>query len=384
MRASRPFAAIALVLLLAGMRPAGAADLAVWVYDLPRWSEAQWEVKAAALPPGTRHLYASLEDGARFLLDDRFPAADIQRTVGWLRERAGIGVRAVILQDSRWLDDPEGAVRRVSRVLELNRLFPDRAFAGVHADVEPWLLDAWECGGMAERRGLLRRLQALLARAASAIPPPRKGPSRGGGRLPLSASLPWWIGSLSADIPEASPRRFFDSLDEIVLTAYGEPGGPLVGGSARALSQRLEDVRLWRDIPPGKGIRIGLATYEYESADDLVAAARGVDRAFGRHRAYRGTAIFHAAGAYGAPLTASIRGLVRDAAGQPAARARVQIGERQTATNRCGRFVLRDLHLSGGDLEVGGGGIQGTVVPVTGLVPGQELELPPIVVHRSP
>jgi hypothetical protein len=377
----RGLATIILFLLLVGSRPVAAADIAVWLYDLPHWSESQWEAKAARLPPGTRHLYASAEDGPRFLLDDEFRASDIQRLVGALRERSGITVHAMILQDTRWLDDPGGARERLGRVLALNRIRPDRAFAGVHVDVEPYSLEDWECGGISERRVLVQKLQALLTHIASAIPPPGKG---GGGRLRLSAALPWWIGSLSADVPEASPRRFFESLDEIVLMAYGDPGGPVVGGSARALLQRLEDARLWRGIPADKGIRIGLATYEYASAGDLLAAVRELDKALGRHTGYRGTAIFHSGGAYGAPLVASVRGLVRDTAGQPVAGSRAKVGERQTVTSRCGRFVFRDLPSPRVELEVRGKGFESITVPVTGLTPGRELEIAPIVVNRHP
>ncbi len=381
MRTPRLLASILLLLLLAGTQPVAAADVAVWVYDLPHWSESQWQTRAAALPPGTRHLYASVEEGSNFLLKDEFRSADIQRIVGTLRERHGILTHAMILQDTRWLDDAEGAQARLARVVALNRTYPDRAFAGVHMDVEPQTLEDWECGGIPERRVLMQKLQALFSRLAAAIPAPGKDRS---GRLQLSAALPWWIGSPSGDLPEASPRRFFESLDEIVLMAYGDPGGPRIGGSAQALLNRVEDARLWRDIPPGKGIRVGLATYEYASAADLLAAARGLDRAFAGQKAYRGTAIFHSAGSYGAPLMASVRGLVRDATGQPIARASVKIGERQTATNRCGRFVIRDLPAAGVALEVKVLGLQSASLPVTGLTAGQELEIPPIVLDRTP
>ena len=377
----RPLAAIVALVLVGSLRPVAAADIAAWVYDLPRWSGNQYEARVPTLPPGTRQVYASLEEGPRFLLDDEFRAGDIQRLVGALRERSGIAVHAMILQDTRWLDDPGGARERLARVLALNRYAPDQAFAGVHVDVEPHTLEDWECGGIPERRGLVQKLQTLLTRLASAIPPPGKN---GGGRLRLSAALPWWIGSLSAEIPEASPRRFFESVDEIVLMAYGDPGGPLVGGSARALLQRLEDARLWRDVPAGKGIRVGLATYEYASAGDLLAAVRELDKALGRHAGYRGTAIFHAGGSYGAPLAASVRGLVQDGAGQPVAGARVKVGERQSATSRCGQFVFRDLPSPRVELEVGGIGIQSITVPVTGLTPGRELEIAPILMRRRP
>jgi hypothetical protein len=381
MRILRLLARVALFLLLAGVRPAVAADIAVWVYDFPHWSKSQWEARMVALPPGTRHLYASVEDGPNFLPKNELQAADLQQLVGALRERSGLLTHATILQDTRWLDEPEGARERLDRILELNRAWPERAFAGVRVDLPFQTLEDWECGGIPEHRALLQKFQALLARMASAIPPAGKG---GKGRLSLSAALPWWIGALPADIPEASPRRLFENLDEVVLTAYGDPGGPLVGGSGQALLARLEDDRLWKDVPAGKGIRVGLATYEYAGASDLSATVKELDRVLGRQKTYRGTAIFHSSGAYGAPLAASIRGLVRDAAGQPVARARVKIGQRQIATNRCGRFVARDLPAAGVTLEVGNLGFQGVSVPVAGLTAGQELEIPPIVLHRTP
>ena len=385
MRTLRPLVTIVWFVVLAGAQPVAAADVDVWVYDLPRWLEVQSEAKAAALPPGTRHLYASVEDGPNFILQDGFRSADIQRLVGALRERPGILTHVIILQDTRWLDDAEGARARLARVVALNRTYPDRAFAGVHVDVEPQTLEDWECGGIPERRLLMQKLQALFSRLASAIPVPGPVAAKdGGGRLQLTAALPWWIGSPSADIPEASPRRFFDSLDEIVLMAYGDPGGPRIGGSAQALLRRLEDARLWRDIPPGKGIRIGLATYEYGSAADLLATAKELDKALGSQKAYRGTAIFHSTGSYGAPLTASLLGVVRDAAGQPVARANVKVAERQTATNRCGRFVVRDLPAERVTLEVKTFGPHSASVPVTGLMAGEELEIPPIVLDRNP
>jgi hypothetical protein len=385
MHIPRHLGAIVLFLLLPALRPAAAADTAVWVYALAHWSEAQWAEKSATLPPGTRQLYASLEDGPKFLLDDEFRGADIQRAVEALRARSGVAVHAMILQDTRWLDDYEGALRRIARVLEVNRLSPEPAFAGVHVNIEPHTLEEWECGGIAERRRLVLKLQGLLARIAGAIPtdsPSKKKNARG--RLLLSATLPWWIAPLSADVPEASASRWLESVDEIVLMAYGDPGGPLAGGSARARLQRLEDARLWQGIPARKGIRIGLATYEYANAADLQAAGRELDKALGSRPSYRGTAIFHQDGTYGAPLMASVRGLVRDAAGAPVVQARVKVGEREIATNGCGRFTFRNLPSPRVEIQVRGNGFQALTVPVVGLAPGQELEIAPIVVNRGP
>jgi hypothetical protein len=364
-----------------GIRPIAAADIAVWVYDLPQWTETQWEARSAALPRGTKHVYITVEEGPRFLLHDEFRTAQLQRLAGFLREHSRIAVHAMLLQDTRWLDDPAGARDRVTRLLQLNRYRPEQAFAGVHVDVEPHTLEAWECGRIPERRDLIQKLQSLLTQLSQVMTSSEKAAK---GRPLLSAALPWWIGPLSADIPEASPGRWLESLDEIVLLAFGDPGGPLVGGSARALLRRLENGHLWTGLPAGKGIRIGLATYEYASPADLAATIRELDRTLATKPAYRGTAIFHSGSSYGAPLTASLRGLVQDASGQPVAGAGIRAGDRQTVTNRCGRFLFRNLPLATGALEVGGIGVGSVSVPVMGLLPGSELELSPIIVSRRP
>lgn len=368
-------------ILLTAAGPVAAADVAVWAYGFPQWTNGAWEATSATLPFGTRHLYANVEDGPQFLLDDEFHASGIQRLVSTARDRAGVLVHALMLQDTRWLDDHTGALERLARIISLNRFRPEEAFAGVHVDVVPDTLERWECGGIPERRALFGKLQTLLARIGAGLPPPRRA---GQGPLQFSAALPWWIGAVSADIPEASARRFFESLDEIVLTAYGDPGGPRVGGSTATLRERLEDVRLWRDVPPGKGIRIGLATYEYKNAIDLMATVGGLDSAFSGRSAYRGTAIFHLAGRYDAPLAASAKGLVRDAAGKPVVGARVRAGGRVTATNQCGRFVFRGLPASRGEVEITKLGFQATTVPVATMTPGHEVEIPLIVLRRNP
>jgi len=381
MRTLRHLMVLAVCCLAVGVRPVAAADIAVWIYDLPQWTERQWGARSAALPPGTRHLYASVEEGPQFVLDDEYRAAQLQRLAGLLREHSRIAVHAMLLQDTRWLDDPAGARDRVTRLLQLNRYRPEQAFAGVHVDIEAHGIEAWECGGIPERRNLILKLQSLLTQLSQVMASQEKAAK---GRPLLSAALPWWIGPLSADIPEASPGRWLESLDEIVLLAFGDPGGPLVGGSARALLRRLENGHLWSGLPAGKGIRIGLATYEYAGAADLAATIRELDGALARQPAYRGTAIFHSGGGYGAPLTASVRGLVQDATGQPVAGAGIRAGDRQSVTNRCGRFTFRNLPLATATLEVGGIGVGSVSVPVMGLVPGSELELPPIVVSRRP
>ena len=75
---------------------------------------------------------------------------------------------------------------------------------------------------------------------------------------------------------------------------------------------------------------------------------------------------------------------MQDGSGQPVAGAGIRAGDRQSVTNRCGRFTFRNLPLATATLEVGGIGLTSVSVPVMGLAPGSELELPPIIVGRRP
>jgi hypothetical protein len=67
-------------------------------------------------------------------------------------------------------------------------------------------------------------------------------------------------------VPNAAPAEWLTEFDEVVLMVYGDPGGPLVGESAAAILRRLDDERLWRSLPPGRGSA---------SARDIRAEGRG-------------------------------------------------------------------------------------------------------------
>jgi CheY-like chemotaxis protein len=73
---------------------------------------------------------------------------------------------------------------------------------------------------------------------------------------------------------------------------YGDPGGPLVGESSAAVLRRIYDARLWRNLPSGRGLRIGLTTFEYKDLATLRAAIGEVTAAPGARPGYRGLAVF--------------------------------------------------------------------------------------------
>jgi hypothetical protein len=328
-----------------------------------------------------RRIYLSVEAGARLLVDD---AAGAQRLAAFLDlayDRFGLQVEAMLLQDPAWTLDPDGAAARVARVLAFNdrRHAAGRpVFAGLHLDIEPHTLEAWQCGGAAERRAMVRQLQAVFRRVAQTR-------VAGGAPAPiLTAALPWWLGPLSAEVPEAAPPAWLSDLDEAVLMVYGHPGGPLVGESAPAVLARVDDARLWTGLPAGRGLRIGLATFEYRDEAALGAALDEVSARLGARPGFRGLAVFAEGEAFGAVPVPLVEGQVLDEQGTPVAGARVTAGGLESRTNRCGLFGLKGTGLAGADIDVRIEGFLARRLWAPPLVPGRLRQLPPIRLRPAP
>jgi hypothetical protein len=356
-------------------------DVAMWVYGARRWTPAEQDAELARVSALARRLYLSIEDGPRLLVDEPDGAR-----LGELLDRAtgryGLDVEAMLLQDPGWAGDPAGASERVRRVVAFHtaRRASGRAgFAGLHFDIEPHSEEAWACATPAERAATLAQLhevfrQARAATEAGSAPP----------RPILSAALPWWLGRLSAEVPNAAPAEWLRELDEVVLMTYGDPGGPLVGESGAAVQRRLDDERLWRNLPTGRGLRIGLATFEQKDIPALRATIGEVTAAFGARPGFHGVAVFANDQVYNAPLVAFLEGRVVDADGNPVAGARLRGAGQEVDSNRCGGFGFKGLPIEGVDLEVTARGYAPARVPAGRLVPGRVRELPPVRLERAP
>ena len=218
--------------------------VATWVYDAHLWAPARVESELARVPGGARRLYVSVESGRRLVLDDPAAAARIGQLLDVAHGR-GLDVEAMLLQDPEWAADADGAVRRIERALAFHagrRAAGRPAFAGLHFDIEPHTEEAWQCADAGGRAEIVRGLQRVFAAVA------RRVAAEGGG-LRLSAALPWWLGPLSEHVREAAPAGWLADLDEVVLMVYGDPGGPLVGETPAAVIRRVDDARLWGDLP---------------------------------------------------------------------------------------------------------------------------------------
>ena len=361
---------------------ADAPDAAIWVYGAHRWGPDERDDHLARLGAIARRLYLSVEDGPRLVVDD----PDDARRLGELLDRAagrfGLAVEAMLLQDPSWVSDPTGAVERVARVVAFHaarRASGRPGFAGLHFDLEPHTTETWECAVVGERAAIVRGLQDIFrrARAAARAGAPAPSPT-------MSAALPWWLGPLSAEVPNTTPAKWLVELDEVVLMVYGEPGGPLVGESGPAVLRRVDDTRLWQSLPPGRGLRIGLATFEHRDPAALRATIDEVTARIGVRRGFRGVAIFAHEQPYDAPLLALVEGRLLDASGRPVTGARIRGAGHETETNRCGVFRLKGLPTDGVRLEVAAPGYVPARVGVGQLVPGRLRDLPPVRLERSP
>jgi hypothetical protein len=361
--------------------PAERPDIAIWVYGADRWSGAEQEAHLARLATLARRLYLSVEDGPRLLVDEPDSAQRLGDLVDRATERFGLVVEAMLLQDPSWVGDPEGAVDRVRRVVRFDaarRASGRPGFAGFHFDIEPHSEEAWACASAAARAATLRRLQAVFRRARAIAHEHTPRPPT------LSAALPWWLGPLSIEVPDAAPAAWLADLDEVVLMVYGDPGGPLVGESVPAVLRRVDDARLWRTLPAERGLRIGLATFEHKDVGALRGTIAGVTAALGARPGFRGVAIFANDQVYDAPLAAFVEGRVLDEGGLPVAGAHLRAADQEADANRCGGFGLKALPIAGTELEVTAQGFRPARLRVGPLAPGRVRELPPIRLERAP
>lgn len=361
---------------------ADARGAAIWVYGTQRWTPEERDAQLARFATFANRLYLSIEDGPRLLVDDPDGirlGEFLDRATG----RFGLAVEAMLLQDPGWAGDPAGAAERVRRVVAYQasrRARGQSGFAGLHFDIEPHSEEVWACATPAERAATLRSLHEVFRRARAAVQEGAPAP-----RPQLTAALPWWLGHLSVEVPNAAPAEWLVELDEVVLMVYGDPGGPLVGESVPAIARRIDDARLWRDLPAGRGLRIGLATFEHKDLAALRATIAGVESTFGARAGFRGVAIFANDQVWNAPLVPFVEGRVVDASGGGGvAGARLRGAGHDVVANRCGGFGFKGLPVEGVELEVTARGYRPTRVPVGQLVPGRVRELPPVRLERAP
>ena len=373
-RASGLGAVLLLFLLLlpvewAAAAPAARAEDEVYVYDLfvegANCGTVLARLKQLPLRPT---LILSVEQGKRFLLDDpagnRLLACVLDHLRGSDRT-----VKAMLLQDPSFTERTGEAVRRAARLGQFVKQHPGR-LAGAHIDVEPYTTEEWSCGDAEERGRLVQELHQLLDLVRQQL--------RG---LPLGAAVPSWFPRISDEVPEAAPEALFSVADEIYLMTYGDKGGPVVGGTANRVLRRVDAPEFFS----GTGrMYIALASYEFPSAADLETTVGTVHQRLDRHANFAGTAVFHAASVFKAPLLRLVSGQVVDEAGEGVAGVNIDAGEIRKRSNKCGKFVLRGVPEGQAELILEKGGLpHSESFPSALAAPGRIRDLGNIVLEKD-
>ncbi len=345
-------------------------DDAVYVYDLfqgaPDCAALAGRLKQLPLRPT---VILSIEQGIEFLLDRPNGEALLVCALKHLRgARPGHRVKALLLQDASFLDENSEAMRRVdllAKVAARNK----GLLAGAQIDVEPYVVEKWGCCPTEERRALMRSLHRLLGEARRALRP-----------LPLGVVAPWWYPAVGSEIPEAAPEALYAVADEIYLMAYGDEGGPLVGGDAGRVLDRV-------DAPAfiaGRGrMHVAFATYEYQSPEHLRAEIEAVRHRLSKRPTFAGTAIFHAASKYNVPLARFVTGIVTDADGGGVAGVEVEAAGIRGQASSCGQFTLRGLPAESATLVLKKPGFRARSMAVQPPAPGAVLDLGKIILEKE-
>lgn len=347
---------------------ASSPEDAVYVYDLfqgtPGCADLAERLKKLPL---RSTVILSVEQGTEFVLDR--PQGEIELACALEHLPASTRkVKALFLQDPSFLRRGDEAERRA-------RLLGDFAarhagqLSGVQIDVEPYAAEQWSCAGAPEHRGLLRDLHGLLRR----IRPPLRG-------LSLGAVVAWWYPAVARELPEAAPEELFRACDEIYLLAYGDEGGPLVGGSAERVLSRVDAPEFFS----GRGrVHLALAAYEYRSPGHLERELETVRRRLAPRPTFAGTAVFHAGAPFDVPLVRIVTGSVSDQAGRPLPEVEIEAASVRGRSNLCGQFTLRGLPESSATVILGKPGFRARKVPVQWALPGAVRDLGNIKLERK-
>ena len=308
--------------------------------------------------PLRKTVLLSVEAGSGLVLDRPSGIKQLQCAVTVL-QRGSHEVKALMLQDISFLNNAEESVRRVREVAQLS----PRAVHGIVVDIEPYVDESWGCGSLTQRRATAAQYIALLQAIRAAARP-----------MKLEAVVPWWYSAMT-DIPELQPASLYSAADGLYAMLYGDPGGPVVDGSAQKVLDHVP-----RNSPffkKGK-FYVAVATYEAQSAQHLDQEIAALRKQYKGVRGFAGVSVFRAGGPYAAPLVRSLLGSVIDLNGAGVPSALVQFDTTKTETNSCGHFGLRDMDKAEGDLIVSKPGFRTVSQPVQLAPPGRERDLPPI------
>ena len=313
--------------------------------EMPEYSSFLYDIFAAAHPCAElRQQFASLslhrtvilsvDQGTEFVLDRPDGSRELTCVLDFLHSH-GHSVKAMTLQDTVFLSNQREAVRRVEALSRFAASNPDM-ISSVVLDVEPDTHPRWDCGDYNMRSSILDEFRGLL-RAVKGV-----------SSLYVDAVVPWWF-AVQTMFPSVRIAALQGLIDGIYLMVYGEPGGPVVNGTAASVLNRLPPTILTSLRDP---VYLAIATYELKSPATEVQEAERLLSAYGSQPAFGGISVFRAGGEYDAPRQVLLVGTVVDAFGQPLIGAQVAFGRVRVPSNECGHFLLRAPAGSRGSLMV--------------------------------
>lgn len=208
------------------------------------------------------------------------PAREPARVAAWNRRLAAAGIRSESLFSDGGALEPAGRaafLRQVDvQVLAFNAACrePAERFQGVALDVEPHALPRWKAADAAGRRGMLEEYVALTETLRAHLD------ARGGGHLPLSAALAYWLDRLGPDA-RVGWRAAADRDAWFVRLARSVPAISLMAYERSAPGAILEATAWERANFPGRTItalraRLGV---EWRSLADLAGVLPAVEAA---------------------------------------------------------------------------------------------------------
>lgn len=246
------------------MTPAAPGTRAMWLWsDAPADAVVGW-----AATHGVREIFA-------YVGSDMATNGELPRLRDLKRRSDLAGVRLTALGgEPRWVTDHAAALAWQRAVVATG------LFAGLHVDVEPYLLDRWSTDQAALVAGYLRMLERL----------------RDGSRLPLEADVPFWWGQLSLGGRNVATETL-SRVAAVTVMSYRDTGtGP---DSLYEVSQDW----LSHGAAAGKRVRLGAetgpvadclkCTFAEEGATALGAALAQVDLATRTSPAFNGIAVHH-------------------------------------------------------------------------------------------
>ena len=242
--------------------PLGADALWVWSWDDPA------ELSGFVADSGFDRVYLYAQGG----FDRR-----VRRATTALTAR-GIAVEALGVE-KRWATTQRRDMLRFVRSARRYQRSapPGERLAGIHVDVEPYDLRAWDRDQGRVSRSLVAALRSARRRAGS---------------LPFAADIPFWFDGIRAG-SRSLAERAIAATDAVTIMAYRDSAGAVADVAKRevAIAGRL-----------GKSATIGVetadvsppqVTFFQEGRDALIAALAEVSTTFAGQPGFGGTAVHH-------------------------------------------------------------------------------------------